>query len=247
MRGDVLILLGGDLQWSPEEVVPRMLAKLEEGYDVILGQKVNEKIVGLRRIASPLNNWLLRTLFKVPAKHMNAARTFRRAVVEDMHLRSEWHSLMVAIAAVHGWRIGEVPVTVHPRIRGRSKFNGRSYVIALFDLITLWFMLKFETRPMTLFGIIAFILLAFSLMGTIYMFIDFLVRPVDFFRPMLVISGGAFLAGLMLLLIGFLAELIVNQSEMLREQREQLQDLRNEVNAQRALSPQHNPDHGNSS
>ncbi|MFN8373376.1 MAG: glycosyltransferase family 2 protein [Anaerolineae bacterium] len=229
MQGDIVILLGADLQFAPEEVIPSMLAKFDEGYDVVLGRKENEKIVGLRRIASPLNNWLLRKLFNVPARHMNAARAFRREVVEDMHLRSEWHSLMVAIAAVHGWRIGEVPVTVYPRIRGESKFNGRSYMFALFDLFTLRLMLTFENRPMTLFGMVAFVLFAIAFAGVVYMVVDYLSRPVDFFRPMLVISGGAFLAGLLLLLIGFVAEMIVNQNEILREQREQLQELRRQL------------------
>ncbi len=235
MRGDIVIFIPADLEYIPEEVIPCMVAKFGEGYDVVVGYKVNDHYQGVRLIASPLNDWLLRHLFHVPVRHMNATRAFRREVVQDMNLRSEWHSLMIAIAAARGWRIGEVPVTIYPRTRGISKFGARTYLFALFDLITLRLLLTFEGRPMTLFGLVAFILFGLSFAGVVYMILDLLRRPVDFFRPMLIISGSAFLAGVMFLLIGFLAEMIVNQSSQLREQREQIAALQEELKLQHQI------------
>jgi glycosyltransferase involved in cell wall biosynthesis len=154
MTGDVVIFLPADLQYDPGEAIPKLVGKIAEGYDVAAGYKEGEDH-GWRALTSEVSNSALQWLFGISVRNMNAVRAFRREVLEDLHLRSERHSLMLPLAAAKGYTISEVPVALYPRIRGESKFHLSSFVLASFDLIAVRLLISFSQRPILLFGLIA--------------------------------------------------------------------------------------------
>ena len=235
MTGEVALFLPADLQFAPEQVIPKLLGKIAEGYDVAVGYKTTAE-TGWRALGSRASNWMMRVLFAVPVHHLNSVRAFRAEVVQNLELRSEWHALMIPIIAAQGWRIGEVPVTVYPRARGVSKFNPRSFVYAFFDLIAVKFLLTFSERPMMLFGTLGLALFAISLACGVYVVLDWFARGFGFLRPLSAIGGIAFLAGLFLFLVGFLAELVVTLQQSIRGQGQRLREIEKKIAAQEKKS-----------
>lgn len=217
MTGDVAIFLPADLQYEPEEVIPKLVSKIDEGYDVAAGYKKGED-AGWRVLASKASNLTLQRLFGVPVRSMNSVRAFRREVLEDLPLRSERHSLMLPLAAAKGYTIGEVSVALYPRTRGESKFGISSFILAFFDMMAVRLLVSFSQRPILLFGLIATAFVAVASAIGIHVVSDVFQHGGSLLRPLFLTAGGLALAGLLLLLIGFLAELVVEQQELTRSQ-----------------------------
>ena len=224
ITGDVAIFLPADLQFDPEEAIPRLTAKIAEGYDAAAGYKEGPEVV-LRGLASRLSNFIIRLVFGLSIQNMNAVRAFRRETIEGLRLRSEWHSLTLPLVAAQGYRIGQVPVTVCPRSRGESKFRLRSFVYAFFDLITVRLLITFSRRPLLLFGSVSLVLSLLAVVAGGRAVVDYLVAGVGIFRPLLLGAGVLALGAVFMLLTGFLAELIVNVQEALDVQNERLQAI----------------------
>jgi glycosyltransferase involved in cell wall biosynthesis len=152
-RGDVIVTIDGDLQNDPADI-PRMLAKLDEGYDAVLGQRAKrrDKLL-LRKLPSLAANWLIRKVLGVPFKDFGCAqRAVRREVFEGMVLYGEMHRFITALLIQQGARVAQIPVRHHPRTAGRSKYNLSRTVRVMLDLMTVKFQGSFQTRPMHLFG-----------------------------------------------------------------------------------------------
>ena len=230
MTGEVALFLPADLQFAPEEVIPKSLGKIAEGYDVAVGYKATEES-GWRAPGSRASNWMMRVLFCLPVHHLNSVRAFRSEVVQNLELRSEWHALMIPIIAAQGWRISKCR-SRSIRARGASKFNPRSFVYAFFDLIAVKFLLTFSGRPISLFGTLGLLLFAVSLACGVYLVCDWFARGLGFLRPLSVIGGIAFLAGLFLFLVGFLAELVVTLQRSVRGANQRLREIEKKIAAQ---------------
>jgi glycosyltransferase involved in cell wall biosynthesis len=212
--GDVIIFLPADLESDPEEDVPKLLAKMNEGYDIVSGWRQGRR--DRKILASGVYNFVSRHLFGVAAHDMNWIKAFTREVMEDLHLRSDWHRFILMIAAAHGYRIGEVEVNFYPRKRGKSKFGFWRIPVSFLDALVVKFLLTFSRKPMLFFGAcgLIFILVGLAILAYLaYLFFAFDTqqRPVFIFGIFLVVSG------LLLFLVGFLAELIVAQIERLEE------------------------------
>src|SRR6266545_467354 len=122
--GDVIVTMDGDLQNDPADI-PRMLAKLDEGYDAVLGQRIKrrDKLL-LRKVPSLIGNWLIRTVLGVPFKDFGCTlRAMRREVTHDLVLYGEMHRFITAIVIQQGARVAQLPVRHHPRAAGKSKYN----------------------------------------------------------------------------------------------------------------------------
>ncbi len=214
VKGDTIIFLPADLESNPEEDIPKLLGKMAEGYDVVAGWRQGRK--GRKLVASSLYNFISRHLFGVDAHDMNWIKAFTREVMLDLHLRSDWHRFILMIAAAHGYKVGEVEVSFYPRQRGKSKFGFWRIPVSFLDALVVKFILTFSKKPMLFFGAAGTL---FILVGTViliylaYLFFAFETqqRPVFIFALFLVVSG------LLLFLVGFLAELIVTQAERLEE------------------------------
>jgi len=198
----VLVLFDADLQHSPEEI-PRFLAKLGEGYDMVTGRKVGsyEK----QRVSSAYNR-LCRLLFGTPVHDLNSLKAFRREVLDEVPLRHDYHRFFAVLAHDRGFRLGEIEVELRPRQRGISKYRGSGRIAAGFlDLLAVKLQLSFMERPLLLFGAVsgALGLLGFGI-GAFALYQRFVLE--QGYRPL------AYLAGLLVLLaglafaLGFLAE-----------------------------------------
>lgn len=222
-RGEVVILLPADLESDPQEDIPKLLAKVDEGYDVVAGWRQGRH--DGKVFASRVYNAVSRHLFDVQAHDMNWIKAFRREVVDDLlPLRSDWHRFVVMIAASRGYRVGEVPVNYYPRQRGRSKYGLLRIPISFLDVLVLKFLLTFSRKPMLFFGSLG--LLSVGTGGVLYLYLLGLWLSLGKQqRPIFTFAGVLVLAGLLLFLIGFLAELVVSQQDRLEELERAVRDL----------------------
>src|SRR4051812_25724323 len=121
--GDVVVTMDGDLQNDPEDI-PALVAKLNEGFDVVLGLRENrqDKFL-LRKLPSWTANWLIRKVTRVPFKDFGCTlRAMKREVVDGLSLYGEMHRFITAFAVQHGAKVTQVPVRHHPRTAGESKY-----------------------------------------------------------------------------------------------------------------------------
>ncbi|NLE75376.1 MAG: glycosyltransferase family 2 protein [Chloroflexi bacterium] len=222
-RGDVVMLLPGDMESHPEEDIPKLLAKMDEGYDVVAGwrQGRHDGKVFASRIYNTVSRWL----FGLQAHDMNWIKAFRRPVVEELlPLRSDWHRFVLMIAASKGFRIGETPVNFYPRRQGRSKYGFWRIPVSLLDVLVVKFLLTFSRKPMLFFGSLG--LTAVASGGVLYLYLLGLWLTLGKQqRPIFWFAGVLLLAGLILFLIGFVAELVVNQQDRLDDMDRQLRAL----------------------
>jgi glycosyltransferase involved in cell wall biosynthesis len=154
-RGEVIVTLDGDLQNDPADI-PRLIAKLEEGYDVVTGYRERRKDRWLtRKVPSWVANRLIRWITGVPIRDNGCSlKAYRREVVERLHLYSDLHRFITAVAAATaGARITEVPVRHHARRRGESKYGLSRTVKVLADLLTITMIRSFRERPLVMFGL----------------------------------------------------------------------------------------------
>ena len=243
-RGKILLLWPADLQYMPEEI-PKMVAKIEDGYDVVCGWKQGK--YGIKRIASYCYNLLSRTLFKVKVHDLNAVKAFRREVIEDMpRLREGWHRYLVVLAAQKGYKIGEVKVKLYPRIHGKSKFGFWRIPVGISDLFSVKFQMSFMRKPMLFFGSIGFALCALGVLLGAGLFVArfWLMWTSWAYRPFLYLVILLESMGVMLFMLGFLAESMINfqdeiallrrENRKIGEKLDSLTDIRKKL---RAIQP----------
>ncbi len=216
--GELLVLFDADLQHSTEEI-PRFVQELRSGYDVVTGRKVGKYD---KRIVSAAYNRLSRAIFKVPVHDLNAMKAFRKDILGDLHLRHDWHRYLVVLAHAQGYRIAEIDIELHPRRRGESKYTGRKRIlVGMLDLVAVWFQLVFSRKPMLFFGVTGLVVLGLgALTGLVALYMRF-VMGVGF-RPVLTLVALLTTVGLLLFVVGFLAEMIATL-------RGEVEDLRREL------------------
>ncbi|HSJ16030.1 MAG TPA: glycosyltransferase family 2 protein [Longimicrobiales bacterium] len=209
-RAQWLVLFDADLQHATEEI-PRFLDKLGEGWDIVTGRKVGfyEK-----RLVSGIYNRLSRRIFDVPVSDTNSMKAFRRAILDEVHLRHDWHRFFVVLAYARGYTLTEIDITLLARRRGVAKYSGKSrIVVGLLDLLSVWFFLFFARKPLLLFGVSGLVMAALGVLvglATIVLRIAHWVSPIGY-RPFLYLVILLEVVGFLLFGFGFLAELIAQQ------------------------------------
>jgi glycosyltransferase involved in cell wall biosynthesis len=151
--GAVLVTMDGDLQNDPADI-PELLAKLDEGYDAVLGLRANRQDhFWIRKLPSLMGNWLIRKVTGVTIKDMGCTlRAMRRDLAEALPLYGEMHRFIPVLAQQYGGRLIQVPVRHHPRVAGKTKYNLTRTLRVVLDLITLKFLHSYLTRPMHVMG-----------------------------------------------------------------------------------------------
>jgi glycosyltransferase involved in cell wall biosynthesis len=162
-RGDVVVTLDGDLQNDPRDI-PRLLEKLEQGHDLVVGYRVNRQDRLLtRKVPSWAANRLIRSITGVPIRDNGCSlKAYRREVLDRVRLYSDMHRFIPAVAAsVAGASIAEVPVRHHARRYGSSKYGLSRIGAVLGDLLTVAMIRSFRERPLAMFsyGAVAALLL----------------------------------------------------------------------------------------
>src|SRR6478736_5322611 len=152
-EGEVIIAMDGDLQHAPEDI-PALLRKIDEGYDIASGwrkERVDNAIT--RKIPSRIANWLMAKASGINLRDFGTTfKAYRAEVLKDVNLYGELHRFIPALASFYGARVAEVPIRNVPRTSGGSHYGlGRTFRV-IFDIFTIWFLLKYFTRPMHFFG-----------------------------------------------------------------------------------------------
>lgn len=158
-RGEIVVSMDGDLQNDPADI-PRLLEKMEDGYDLVTGYRVNrEDRLFTRKIPSWVGNWLIGRFTGVSVRDNGCSlKAYRRSLLDQLHLYSELHRYIPAVAAgTAAAKIAEVPVRHHPRRRGESKYGLSRTWRVLIDLLTVAMIRWFRERPLALFGWGAFV------------------------------------------------------------------------------------------
>jgi glycosyltransferase involved in cell wall biosynthesis len=208
-QGKVVITLDGDLQNDPADI-PLLLAKLDEGYDLVSGWRKNRQDAPLTRILpSKIANWLIAQVTGVQLHDYGCAlKAYRSELVADLNLYGELHRFLPALAFIEGARIAEIVVNHHARRFGQSKYGLDRTFRVVMDLLTISFMRKFLTRPMHVFGLFGLMFLFTGMAISSYLGYVRLVIGEDIGnRPLLTLAVVLLLAGLNLFSFGLLAEL----------------------------------------
>ena len=218
---DWLILFDADLQHSPEEIA-RFLSEVELGYDIACGRKVGNYNT---RLVSGMYNWLSRRVFGVPVRDLNSMKIFRREVLDDIHLRHDWHRFFVVIAHAQGYKVGEIDIELYPRRKGESKYgSGGRVLVGLLDLLSVWFLLLFSRKPMMLFGFTGLVLIAAGfLVGVVAIVMRLMGQG---FRPLLTLVLLLGVVGISLFGFGFVAEMVAALRAEMDELRDSIRQLK---------------------
>jgi glycosyltransferase involved in cell wall biosynthesis len=209
--GDIFVFFPADLQYLPEDI-PKLVAKLKEGYDIVTGWKVGKYA---RQFVSGVYNFLSRRLFHIPVHDLNSIKAFRREVVEKLPWRKDWHRYMVVMAYERGYDVAEVKVDVYPRRYGKSNFGFWRIPVGVLDLIAVKFQISFMRKPMLFFGSVGG---AFTLAGVIVGIYALYQRFVlhHGYRPLGYLIVLLIIVGILFFVLGFLAETIAGVQDELR-------------------------------
>jgi dolichol-phosphate mannosyltransferase len=206
-----IITLDADLQNDPADI-PVLLAKLDEGYDLVSGWRQNRQDGALRRLLpSKIANWLIRRTTGVDIHDYGCSlKAYRTEVIQDLNLYGELHRFIPALAYIEGARITEIPVRHHARRFGRSKYGLWRTFRVLMDLLTILFMKKFLTRPMHVFGLLGLISIVSGMAIGIYLtWVKFGLGENIGNRPLLILTVILLVSGVQLFCFGLLAELLM--------------------------------------
>jgi glycosyltransferase involved in cell wall biosynthesis len=210
-QGRVVVTMDGDLQNDPTDI-PRLLERLDEGYDLVSGwRKYRQDNTFTRLIPSKIANWLIGNVTGVALHDYGCSlKAYRAEVIYDLNLYGELHRFLPALAFIEGARITEIPVSHHARRFGSSKYGlGRTLRVVM-DMLTVYFMKKFLTRPMHVFGSLGLFSITAGVALGVYLTLVKILADQDIGdRPLLVLAVVLLLAGIQLFSFGLLAELLM--------------------------------------
>ena len=212
-RGDVFVFYPADLQYLPADIPALVRPILENRADIVTGTKQGKYE---KAFVSRIYNGLCRWLFGIRVTDLNSVKAYRREVMQGIPLRPDWHRYMVVIAAADGFRLDSLPVPLYPRKAGTSKFGWRRIPVGLFDLVSVWFQLRFGRKPMLFFGIAGAILFVIGFLAGV----SALVLRFGYgfgFRPLLNLVETMVISGIVLFGFGLLGEMIAGMQEETRE------------------------------
>jgi len=210
-KGDIIVLLDGDMQNDPADI-PMLLAKLDEGYDLVSGWRKDRKDNQFTRtIPSNLANGLIS---RVTGVHLHdygcTLKAYRRDALEGFHLYGEMHRFIPVFAHSVGRRITELPVRNHARKFGKAKYGLERTAKVILDLVTVKFLLSYSNKPIYLFGGTGLTLIFSSGILLFYLFFRRVFEGVSILgSPLFQLGVMFFIMGFQSILIGLIAELLV--------------------------------------
>ncbi len=210
-RGEVIVSMDADCQNDPRDL-DCLLAKLDEGYDVVNGWRKDRKDFYLRRrVPSWLGNKLISALTGVKLHDFGCTlKAYRREVIEELSLYGEMHRMIPVLAHFMGARIAEVEVRHHARAAGESKYNMNRALSVILDLITLKFFLGYFTRPIHIFGLVGMLSMFVGGCSFITMIAMKVVDQVDMTgNPFLNLGVLSVIVGTQLIMFGLLGEVMI--------------------------------------
>jgi glycosyltransferase involved in cell wall biosynthesis len=221
--GDVIVTIDADGQDDPAEI-PRLIAKLDEGFDLVSGWKTRRRDPWRRRFLSRVFNTVTGWISGVHLHDMNCGlKAYRADVVKGLALYGELHRFLPVLAYERGYRVAELPVNHRPREHGRSRYGLERYLRGFFDLITVTFMGRYRHRPLHLFGGLGLALGGVGFLVCLYLTVLWLSGSAIGHRPLLTLGVLLVVVGLQFLSLGLIGEMITtHHEERALEQRSEL-------------------------
>ncbi len=210
-RGDVVITIDADLQNDPADI-PRLMALIDEGYDIVSGWRVHRKDAFIsRKLPSMMANWLISRTTGVHLHDYGCSlKAYRAEVVKNINLYGELHRFIPAVASSYGVRVAEIPVNHRQRAHGQSKYGiSRTFRVFL-DLMAVYFLLGYSTRPIQVFGGVGLISSGLGVLLGLYLsFVKLALGQNIGTRPLLLLAVLLILVGVQMIAMGLLGELII--------------------------------------
>ena len=241
-RGEIIVAIDADLQNDPSDI-PRLLAKLDEGYDVVSGWRKNRQDAAIRRnFVSRVANLLISRLSGVHLHDYGCSlKAYRRDVLGPVRLYGEMHRFLPIYASWYGARIVEIPVNHNPRLHGKSNYGLERILKVVLDLIVVSFLDRWIGKPIYVFGGFGALWFAVAAVSAAYMFYLKLFESVSLILtplPLLVTMSG--MMGVMSICIGLIAEILVRT--YFESQGKTIYHARELINFEAEPSPQgHDP------
>jgi glycosyltransferase involved in cell wall biosynthesis len=209
-QGEIIVTMDGDGQNDPRDI-PRLLERLDQGYDVASGWRRNRKDSLLnKKFPSAVANKLISWLTKVKLHDYGCTlKAYRRDILKDIRLYGEMHRFIPAYASWVGARITEIEVAHYPRRHGRSKYGLSRTSSIILDLITILFLQHYSTKPIRLFGGVGMILFCLGVLAGLFVLYRKIVWGGVWISPMILISFLFITMGIMFILLGLIAEIII--------------------------------------
>jgi glycosyltransferase involved in cell wall biosynthesis len=211
-RGQYIVPMDADLQNDPADV-PLLIAKLEEGYDVVSGWRKDRKDKAVsRRLPSLIANWIIGRVGGLPLHDYGCTlKAYRREVLEPVRLYGEMHRFIPIYAKWSGARITEQVVRHHPRLEGKSKYGLGRMLKVILDLMTVKFLGDYSTKPLYMFGRWGILMILWGVFCGVVTLAEKWMNPENFAHrnPLLLLAVMLFVVGVQLIGMGLLAELQV--------------------------------------
>lgn len=210
-KGEIIVPMDGDLQNDPADI-KRLIEKLDEGFDVVSGwRKDRQDAAWKRKFPSRIANRLISWISGVHLHDYGCSlKAYNRDVIKDVKLYGEMHRFIPIYASWLGAKVTEVPVTHHARIHGVSKYGLERVAKVVLDLLVVKFFAKYATKPIYVFGGFGIFTIGFSFICSLYAVYLKLFASTSFIQtPLPLIAVMAFITGIMSILMGLLAELIM--------------------------------------
>jgi glycosyltransferase involved in cell wall biosynthesis len=210
-RGDILVFLDGDMQNDPHDI-PRLLEKIDEGFDVVSGWRKERQDDLARVLPSRIANWIIARVTGVPLHDFGCTlKAYQREVIQDVKLYGEMHRFIPVYASWVGARITELTVHHRHRTFGKSKYSLARTSRVLLDLITVKLLVSYSTKPIYFFGFAAFGLWALAILFAAIVIVQKLLPPYPYAHnnPLLLLAVFLGIVGVQFILMGLLAELSI--------------------------------------
>jgi len=228
-EGDVVVTIDADLQDDPAEI-PRLLAKLDEGFDLVSGWKTRRRDPLTRRVPSKIFNWVTGRVSGLRLHDLNCGlKAYRAEVLRGLRLYGELHRFIPVLAHYRGFRVAELPVTHRPREHGRSRYGMERYLRGFFDLLTVTFMGRYRYRPLHLFGGVGLVLGLAGFVLLAYLTLVKLMGHAIGQRPLLTLGVLLVVVGIQLFSLGLVGELVTSLHEERTGDRERIESLVDEI------------------
>ena len=214
-EGDYIITMDADLQDDPQEI-PNLIAKLDEGYDLVTGWKKDRKDPWNKRFPSKIANFVTGLITGVKVHDMNCGlKIYRRAVIKSLDIYGGRHRYIPALAGQKRFRIAEVPVKHHERQYGVTKYGGSRLFHGFFDLVTILFLNRYTEKPLHLFGLFGLSCLILSFFSELYVvFLKiFFNHPFQKHFAMMLFGVMLFVLGLWFFSIGLIGEMVAQTTQ----------------------------------
>lgn len=209
-EGNIVITLDADLQNDPRDI-PKLLKKMQEGYDLVCGWRASRKDTFGKKISSKLSNWLMAYLMNLHIHDSGCTlRAYKKEILEDLNVYGETHRYIPAIIAAQGFKVAEVAVNHRARFSGKTKYGLARLPKGLLDLLTLKFLTTYGSRPVHIFGGAGLALFGLGFLGGLYLIYQKFVLGLGIGnRPLLTLVMLLLLLGVLFVLNGFIAEILI--------------------------------------